>query len=168
MVDHEGVSEVDEEKLHDRLPTIADNFRCSTSTHAFAAFIAFECCLTLAPLFLLLVVLPLMIGSGYRTYGIDVAKAWWEHREWYESQGSKRGPLAPFYSLFLVEITCLFRKGVPLKPAIGSSTAPGQLPLIPRITYCDYHFVTMGNSHMLTYRCYLDANWHERTALFTW
>uniref|UniRef100_A0A914CY59 Innexin n=1 Tax=Acrobeloides nanus TaxID=290746 RepID=A0A914CY59_9BILA len=102
---------------------------------------AFECCLTLAPLFLLLVVLPLMIGSGYRTYGIDVAKAWWEHREW---------------------------KGVPLKPAIGSSTAPGQLPLIPRITYCDYHFVTMGNSHMLTYRCYLDANWHERTALFTW
>lgn len=42
------------------------------------------------------------------------------------------------------------------------------MPLIPRITYCDYHFVTLGNDHVLTYRCYLDANWHERTALFCW
>lgn len=42
------------------------------------------------------------------------------------------------------------------------------MPLIPRITYCDYHFVTLGNDHVLTYRCLLDANWHERTALFTW
>uniref|UniRef100_A0A914P8X2 Innexin n=1 Tax=Panagrolaimus davidi TaxID=227884 RepID=A0A914P8X2_9BILA len=42
------------------------------------------------------------------------------------------------------------------------------MPLVPRYTYCDFHFVTLGNDHVLTYRCYLDANWHERTAFFTW
>jgi hypothetical protein len=42
------------------------------------------------------------------------------------------------------------------------------IPLIPRISYCDYNFVSLGNSHTLTYRCYMDANWHERTALITW
>lgn len=82
MIDNEGVSEVDEEKLADRLPTIADNFRCATSSHAFAAFLTFEFVIMIAPLFLNLVVLPLMIGSQFRSYGMDVAIAWWENREW--------------------------------------------------------------------------------------
>ncbi|KAI1699587.1 innexin domain-containing protein [Ditylenchus destructor] len=156
MVDNDGVTELDYDKLYDRVPIISDNFRCAFSSHAFAAFIAFEFTLVLAPLFLLVFFLPLMIGSPYRTYGLDVIKAWWEHREW---------------------------RDVPLAPAIGQSSwsdpthyqniyaqeiAPPRVPLIPRITYCDYHFVTLGNDHILTYRCYLDANWHERTALFTW
>jgi hypothetical protein len=82
MEDNDGVTEVDEEKLYDRLPVIADNFRAASSTHAFAAFLTFEICLVIAPLLLLLVVLPLMIGSTYRTYGLDIAIAWWENREW--------------------------------------------------------------------------------------
>ncbi|KAH7707152.1 innexin inx-3 [Aphelenchoides avenae] len=142
ITDNEGVTEVDECQLRDRLPVIADNFRCAASSHAVAAFLTFELCLVSAPIFLLVVVLPLMIGSGYRSWGIDIARAWWEGREW---------------------------KGEPLKPLMGSQTfdAP-PVPLIPRITYCDYHYVSLGNDHVVTYRCYLDANWHERTALFTW
>lgn len=60
-----------------------------------------------------------------------------------------------------------FRKGRPLRPLFGS-IEDVHVPLIPRVTYCDYHFVSLGNDHVLTYRCYLDANWHERTALCTW
>ena len=82
MEDNDGVTEVDEEKLCERLPVIADNFRSASSTHAFAAFLTFEICLVIAPLLLLIVVLPLMIGSTYRTYGLDIAIAWWENREW--------------------------------------------------------------------------------------
>uniref|UniRef100_A0A914CXU4 Innexin n=1 Tax=Acrobeloides nanus TaxID=290746 RepID=A0A914CXU4_9BILA len=141
QADNDGVSEVDEEKLYERVPVIADNFRCASSSNAFAAFIAFEAMLVIAPLVLLFFVLPIMVGGSYRTWGLDVARAWWERKEW---QGS---PLIPFF---------------------GSEKDDPIMPLIPRITYCDYHFVTLGNDHVLTYRCYLDANWHERTALFTW
>ncbi|KAH7724106.1 innexin family protein [Aphelenchoides avenae] len=140
LVENDGVREVDEERLYERVPVIADNFRTATSSHAVAAFITFEACLVLAPVFLLVVVLPLMIGSGYRTWGFDIARAWWEHREW---------------------------KGEPIRPLFGSHSGP-VVPLIPRVTYCDYHWITLSNDHVLTYRCYLDANWHERTALFTW
>uniref|UniRef100_A0A915D5K0 Innexin n=1 Tax=Ditylenchus dipsaci TaxID=166011 RepID=A0A915D5K0_9BILA len=135
IVDNAGVTEIDFDKLYDRVPIISDNFRCASSSHAFAAFIAFEFTLVLAPLFLLIFFLPLMIGSNYRTWGLDIAKAW------------RDSPLMPFF---------------------GSDSREVRVPLIPRITYCDYHFVTLGNDHILTYRCYLDANWHERTALFTW
>lgn len=82
QTDNDGVTEVDEEKLHDRLPVIADNFRCAAASHAVAAFLTFEFALVAAPLFLLVVVLPLMIGSQYRSWGFDIARAWWEHREW--------------------------------------------------------------------------------------
>ncbi|KAI1700459.1 innexin domain-containing protein [Ditylenchus destructor] len=143
-VDNNGISEIDEEKLLDRLGVVAENFRTAYSSRAFAAFMTFEISLVVAPLVLLLFVLPLMVGSNYRTWGLDIARAWWEGRDW---QGS---PLVPFFD-------------------VASSEGRSMLvPLIPRITYCDYHFVTLGNTHSLTYRCYLDANWHERTALFTW
>uniref|UniRef100_A0A914EEA8 Innexin n=1 Tax=Acrobeloides nanus TaxID=290746 RepID=A0A914EEA8_9BILA len=102
---------------------------------------AFEAMLVLAPLFLLVFILPIMIGGSYRTWGLDVAQTWWEGKEW---QGS---PLTPFF---------------------GSPNDTPIISLIPSITYCDYHFVTLVNDHVLTYRCYLDANWHERIALFTW
>uniref|UniRef100_A0A914DTU3 Innexin n=1 Tax=Acrobeloides nanus TaxID=290746 RepID=A0A914DTU3_9BILA len=100
---NDGVTEVDEEILYERVRVIDDNFKCASSSNAFAAFIAFEA-----------------------------------------MQGS---PLTPFF---------------------GSPNDTPIMPLIPRITYCDYHFVTLVNDHVLTYRCYLDANWHERIALFTW
>uniref|UniRef100_A0A183CT38 Innexin n=1 Tax=Globodera pallida TaxID=36090 RepID=A0A183CT38_GLOPA len=76
-----------------------------------------------------------------------------------------------------------YRHGTTLTPVLGSDDlhqrmlqrplrdwerSPPRIPLIPRITYCDYNYVSLGNTHTLTYRCYLDANWHERTALFTW
>ncbi|KAL3076337.1 hypothetical protein niasHS_013608 [Heterodera schachtii] len=144
-VEHDGITEIDEEKLADRLPVIVENFRCAYSSRAYAAFLAFECSLVMSPLLLLLFVLPLMIGGAYRSWGLDIARAWWERRDW---QGS---PLVPFY-----------------ESSIGISNHRPVVPLIPRITYCDYHFVSLGNSHTLTYRCYMDANWHERTALFTW
>uniref|UniRef100_A0A914HMK1 Innexin n=1 Tax=Globodera rostochiensis TaxID=31243 RepID=A0A914HMK1_GLORO len=147
-VEHDGITELDEEKLADRLPVIVDNFRCSYSSRAYSAFLAFECALVVAPLLLLLFVLPLMIGGGYRTWGLDIARAWWERRDW---QGA---PLLPFY-----DASGDFHEASQRRPVV---------PLIPRITYCDYHFVSLGNSHTLTYRCYMDANWHERTALFTW
>ncbi|KAH7710832.1 innexin inx-3 [Aphelenchoides avenae] len=140
QTDNDGVTEVDEEKLCDRLPVIADNFRCAAASHAVAAFLTFELALVIAPMFLLVVVLPLMIGSQYRSWGFDIARAWWEHKEW---------------------------KGRPLQPLFGDNDDV-HVPLIPRVTYCDYHFVSLGNDHVLTYRCYLDANWHERTALCTW
>uniref|UniRef100_A0A914E4J3 Uncharacterized protein n=1 Tax=Acrobeloides nanus TaxID=290746 RepID=A0A914E4J3_9BILA len=138
---NDGVTEVDKEKLYERVPVIDDNFKCASSSNAFVAFIAFEAMLVLAPLFLLVFILPIMIGGSYRTWGLDVAQTWWEGKEW---QGS---PLTPFF---------------------GSPNDTPIMPLIPRITYCDYHFVTLVNDHVLTYRCYLDANWHERIALFTW
>uniref|UniRef100_A0A915D6J5 Innexin n=1 Tax=Ditylenchus dipsaci TaxID=166011 RepID=A0A915D6J5_9BILA len=142
VVENDEITQVDEDKLYERLAVISDNFRCASSSHAFAAFVAFEIALVLAPLFLLVFFLPLMIGSGFRTWGLDIARAWWEQNEW---------------------------KGVPLQPLLGSSHSHSvKVPLIPRVTYCDYHFVSLGNDHVLTYRCYLDANWHERTALFTW
>uniref|UniRef100_A0A183C3L0 Innexin n=1 Tax=Globodera pallida TaxID=36090 RepID=A0A183C3L0_GLOPA len=150
-VEHDGITEIDEEKLADRLPVIVENFRCSYSSRAYAAFLAFECSLFVAPLLLLLFVLPLMIGGAYRTWGLDIARAWWERRDW---QGS---PLLPFYDASVShDVTHEVSQRRPV------------VPLIPRITYCDYHFVSLGNSHTLTYRCYMDANWHERTALFTW
>jgi len=86
-----------------------------------------------------------MIGPNYRSWGLDVIKAWWERKDW---QGVSLPPVFGFQS-----------------PELGGRPA---VPLIPRITYCDYQFVSIGNSHTLTYRCYLDANWHERTALFIW
>jgi hypothetical protein len=141
VTEYDGITEVDEDKLYDKVPVIADNFRCATSSNAFAAFIWFEITLVLAPAVLLMFILPILVGGNYRTWGLDVARAWWEKKEW---QGST------------------------LTPAFGSRNDTPLMPLIPRITYCDYHFVTLGNDHILTYRCYLDANWHERTALFTW
>lgn len=39
-----------------------------------------------------------------------------------------------------------------------------RIPLIPWTTYCD--FSEFYKTY--TYRCHLDAKWHERTALFTW
>uniref|UniRef100_A0A914QB85 Innexin n=1 Tax=Panagrolaimus davidi TaxID=227884 RepID=A0A914QB85_9BILA len=135
VTEYDGITEVDEDKLYDKVPVIADNFRCATSSNAFAAFIWFEIILVLAPAVLLMFILPVLVGGNYRTWGLDVARAW---------QGST------------------------LTPAFGSRNDTPLMPLIPRITYCDYHFVTLGNDHILTYRCYLDANWHERTALFTW
>uniref|UniRef100_A0A183CFN7 Innexin n=1 Tax=Globodera pallida TaxID=36090 RepID=A0A183CFN7_GLOPA len=148
-VEHDGITELDEEKLADRLPVIVENFRCAYSSRAYAAFLAFEWSLVVAPLLLLLFVLPLMIGGAYRTWGLDIARAWWERRDW---QGA---PLLPFYDVSGGD----FHEASQRRPVV---------PLIPRITYCDYHFVSLGNSHTLTYRCYMDANWHERTALFTW
>uniref|UniRef100_A0A914KIS1 Innexin n=2 Tax=Meloidogyne incognita TaxID=6306 RepID=A0A914KIS1_MELIC len=144
-VENDGIIEIDEEKLNDRLNVIAENFRCSTSSRAFSAFIAFEFTLVLAPVCLLLFVLPIMIGPNYRSWGLDVIKTWWERKDW---QGVSLPPVFGFQS-----------------PELGGRPA---VPLIPRITYCDYQFVSIGNSHTLTYRCYLDANWHERTALFIW
>uniref|UniRef100_A0A914GRU5 Innexin n=1 Tax=Globodera rostochiensis TaxID=31243 RepID=A0A914GRU5_GLORO len=152
-VEHDGITEIDEEKLADRLPVIVENFRCSYSSRAYAAFLAFECSLFVAPLLLLLFVLPLMIGGAYRTWGLDIARAWWERRDW---QGS---PLLPFYDASVSISHDVSHEASQRRPVV---------PLIPRITYCDYHFVSLGNSHTLTYRCYMDANWHERTALFTW
>lgn len=142
--ENDGICEINEERLQERLGIIAENFRCATSSRAFAAFIAFEFSLVIAPLCLLLFVLPLMIGPAYRSWGLDVVRAWWERRDW---------------------------QGVPLQTALAlhpSLSHRPHVPLIPRITYCDYNFVSIGNSHTLTYRCYLDANWHERTALFIW
>ncbi|KAF7634722.1 Innexin [Meloidogyne graminicola] len=143
-VENDGIIEIDEEKLNERLNVIAENFRCSTSSRAFSAFIAFEFSLVLAPICLLIFVLPIMIGPNYRSWGLDVIKAWWERKDW---QGVSLTPVLGFQS-----------------PELGRPS----VPLIPRITYCDYQFVSIGNSHTLTYRCYLDANWHERTALFIW
>jgi hypothetical protein len=83
MKENEGVIEIDEEKLYERTPIISDNFRSSPSSHAFAAFIVFELCLVIAPLLLLLVILPMMIGGAYRTWGLDLLRALWEKKEWY-------------------------------------------------------------------------------------
>nr|CAD2171990.1 unnamed protein product [Meloidogyne enterolobii] len=143
-VETDGIIEVDEERLLERLSVVAENFRTAYSSRAFGAFLAFEFSLVLAPLILLLFVLPLMIGANYRSWGFDIMRAWWEGRDW---QGN---PLAPFFEFS------------------GHRDRSMLVPLVPRITYCDYHFVSLGNTHTLTYRCYLDANWHERTALFTW
>lgn len=82
VTEHDGVTGVDYDKLEQMVPVVADNFRCASSSHAFAAFIVFELVLVLAPCFLLIFFLPLMIGSSYRTWGLDVVKAWWENREW--------------------------------------------------------------------------------------
>ena len=46
------------------------------------AFIAFEFSLVLAPICLLIFVLPIMIGPNYRSWGLDVIKAWWERKDW--------------------------------------------------------------------------------------
>jgi hypothetical protein len=35
-----------------------------------------------APFMLLEVILPFMIGPGYRTWALDVGVAWWNKREW--------------------------------------------------------------------------------------
>jgi hypothetical protein len=40
--------------------------------------------MVIAPILLLMFVLPLMIGGRYRSWGLDVAKAWWDKREWYD------------------------------------------------------------------------------------
>jgi hypothetical protein len=45
----------------------------------------FELTLVIAPLILLFFILPLMVGGRYRTWGLDIGRAWWEKREW---QGS--------------------------------------------------------------------------------
>uniref|UniRef100_A0A914QZW0 Uncharacterized protein n=1 Tax=Panagrolaimus davidi TaxID=227884 RepID=A0A914QZW0_9BILA len=82
ITEYEGITEVDEDKLYEKVSVISDNFRCALSSNAFAAFICFEITLVLAPLFLLMGILPLMIGGHYRTWGLDVARAWWENREW--------------------------------------------------------------------------------------
>lgn len=52
LVEDDGVRQVDDEKLSKRLPVVADNFRTATSSHAMAAFIAFEACLVLGPVIL--------------------------------------------------------------------------------------------------------------------
>jgi len=142
MKEKDGLLEIDEKKLQERARYMQKNFQGAASSHAFAGFLLFEAVLVLSPLFLLLFILPMMIGAGFRTWGLDVAMAMWERKEW---QGAA---LTPFFG--------------------GDSNTSPLLPLIPRITYCDYPFVTLGNKQVITYRCYLDANWHERTALFTW
>lgn len=83
MKEKDGVRRVDEKELMKNLETITDNFRSSYSTNAFAAFIAFEVFLVLAPLILLLGLLPLIIGGSYRTWGLDVMRAVVEQKEWY-------------------------------------------------------------------------------------
>ena len=112
---------------------------------ALTSFLVFEFVLVLAPLVLLLFVLPLMIGPNYRTWGLDVAKACFEGADW---QGQ---PLAPIFG----------------SEKDGSMYMKMKIPIIPRITYCDYHGL-FGTSRKLTIRCNQDMNWHEKKALFIW
>jgi hypothetical protein len=123
------------------------NFFKVPKLRAFTAFLFFELALVLAPVCLLLVVLPLMIGPQFRSYGLDVVRAWWDGREWQD-----RG-LTPFY----------------WSSSHGKEAGgPDLIPLIPRTTYCRYIFDYWMVPTKLTFRCYMDAGWHERTALFTW
>uniref|UniRef100_A0A914I5F9 Innexin n=1 Tax=Globodera rostochiensis TaxID=31243 RepID=A0A914I5F9_GLORO len=156
LTDNDGIMEVDTEKVEERAQTIADNFKVATYSRAFAGFIFFEFSLVMAPVALLMFVLPLMVGAGYRTWGLDVARAWWDRKEWHGTT------LTPVLGSDEQHQRMLQR------PLRDWERSPPRIPLIPRITYCDYNYVSLGNTHTLTYRCYLDANWHERTALFTW
>ncbi|KAL3096299.1 hypothetical protein niasHS_004937 [Heterodera schachtii] len=158
LMDNDGIMEVDTDKLDERIPTIADNFKVATYSRAFAGFIFFELSLVFAPIVLLMFVLPLMVGAGYRTWGLDVARAWWDRKEWH---GTTLTPV-------LGAVDEHQQQRLFQRPLRDWERSPPRIPLIPRITYCDYNYVSLGNTHTLTYRCYLDANWHERTALFTW
>jgi hypothetical protein len=46
----------------------------------FVAFLTFELWLLLAPLLLLLFVLPWMVGARFRTWGLDILRTSWEGR----------------------------------------------------------------------------------------
>ena len=86
-----------------------------------------------------------MIGPNYSTWGLDVAKAFYDGTDW---------------------------QGQQLAPLFGSNDNDSmhvkmKIPLIPRITYCDYNGL-FGTGSKLTIRCYQDTNLHEKIALFIW
>jgi hypothetical protein len=82
-----------------------------------------------------------------------------------------------FYFFLNFEIS-KFRQDTPLLPFYANLTGGGgggegatplpMVPLIPRTSYCNYTFPLAALNQHLMYRCYLDARWHELTALCTW